>query len=84
MELPFALTTARVLAPSSLASLIAARLSAVSPDCEIIITRSLSVIRGSLYLNSEAISTITGTFASFSITYLPTIPACIAVPQATT
>ena len=41
------------------------------------------MISGSLYLNSDAISTVTGIEHNFSIKFLPTRPACIAVPQAT-
>ena len=80
---PLTLTIAIVSAPLCFASSKAAFVSAVSPDCDITIIRSPSPISGSLYLNSDAISTTTGTLTSFSITYFPTIPACIAVPQAT-
>ena len=80
---PLTFTIARVSADSFFESSRAALVSAVSPDWEMRITKSSSVIRGSLYLNSEAISTMTGTLARLSITYFPTIPACIAVPQAT-
>ena len=61
----------------------AALVSAVSPDCDMAIIRHVLSINGSIYLNSDAISTLTGFLASLSITYLPTSPACIAVPQAT-
>ena len=80
---PLTLTIAIVSAPACFASSSAALVSAVSPDCDITIIRSSSLIRGSLYLNSDAISTVTDTLAIFSIIYFPTIPACIAVPQAT-
>ena len=63
---------------------IASLVSAVSPDCDISMTRSFLPIIGSLYLNSDAISTVTLVLATFSIIYFPTIPAYIAVPQATT
>ena len=43
----------------------------------------LSSIIGSLYLNSEAISTSVGILHKRSIIHLPANPACIAVPQAT-
>ena len=55
--------------PFSLASLRAARLSAVSPDWLMIITR-LSLTRVIfLYLNSDASSTLTGIDVKSSITY---------------
>ena len=57
--------------------------SAVSPDCEIKIHRVLSFTIGSLYLNSEAISTSVGILQIRSIIFLAAKPACIAVPQAT-
>ena len=47
----------------SLANFIAAKVSAVSPDWEIAITTSFSLIIGFLYLNSEAYSTSTGILA---------------------
>ena len=43
----------------------AAKVSAVSPDCEIAIKTSLSLIIGSLYLNSEAYSTSTEFYQCF-------------------
>ena len=58
-------------------------MSAVSPDWEIKIHKVFSSIIGSLYLNSEAISTSVGILQSFSIAFFPLRPACIAVPQAT-
>ena len=61
----------------------AAIVSAVSPDCEMKIHKVFLSIIGSLYLNSEAISTVTGILQSFSIAIFPDSPACIAVPQAT-
>ena len=70
-------------APFLLASLIAARVSAVSPDCEIAITTVLGVIIGSLYLNSEAYSTSTGILAYSSIMYSPMRALCQLVPHAT-
>ena len=74
---------ARVFAPFSLESFNAAIVSAVSPDWDIKIHKVLSSIIGSLYLNSEAISTSVGILQSFSKIFLATKPACIAVPQAT-
>ena len=64
----------RVIAPSSLANLRAFRVSAVSPDWEIKITKVFLSINGSLYLNSEASSQITGIFVSLSIKDLATRP----------
>ena len=81
---PFTFTIDRTFDPHLLANLRASRVSIVSPDCDVTITRVFSFISGSLYLNSDAISTFTGIFSSFSIMALPTIPACIAVPHATT
>ena len=46
--------TPKAKAPFFLASLMAAKVSAVSPDCEIAMTMSLSEIMGFLYRNSEA------------------------------
>ena len=84
IEEPFTLTIANTFAPLSFANFKAAFVSAVSPDCEITITKSSGVTIGSLYLNSDAISTVTSVLANFSITYFPTIPAWLAVPHATT
>ena len=82
--LPTTLQIETILAPFFFASLNAANVSAVSPDWEIAINRtSLSTI-GSLYLNSDAISTSTGSLTSSSIINLPTRPACHDVPHATT
>jgi len=50
------------------ASLIAAMVSIVSPDCDMAITRLGLGIMGSLYLNSDAISTSTGILANLSTT----------------
>ena len=83
IEEPLTLTNASVSAPFFLEIRRASLVSAVSPDWEINITRSPLPTIGSLYLNSDAISTVTLVLASFSMTYLPTIPACIAVPHAT-
>ena len=80
---PTTFVTAKIFAPLLLDSLRAANVSAVSPDWEIKITRVFSSINGSLYLNSDAISVITGIFANFSIATLPTSPAWNAVPHAT-
>jgi len=73
----------KVKAPFSLASLIAAIVSAVSPLCDMEITTSFSEITGFLYLNSEAYSTSTGILAISSKIYSATSPACHEVPQAT-
>ena len=73
----------KMVAPRSFAISMAAIVSAVSPDCEMAITTSFSVIIGFLYLNSEAYSTSTGILAYSSIRYSPTRPACQEVPQAT-
>ena len=56
MDEPTTLQTPKTNAPFSLASLIAASVSAVSPDWEMAIITSLFVIIGFLYLNSEAYS----------------------------
>ena len=72
----------KVSAPFSLAISNAAKVSAVSPDCEIAITMSFLVIIGFLYLNSEAYSTSTFIRAKSSIRYSPINPACQDVPQA--
>ena len=58
-------------------------MSAVSPDWDKKIHKVLSSTIGSLYLNSDAISTSVGILQSFSIEFFPVSPACIAVPQAT-
>ena len=81
-ELPGTLQRPTVIAPCSLAYFIAARVSAVSPDCEIAITTLLLSTKVLLYLNSEAYSTWTGIFANLSIKFLPISPACHEVPQA--
>jgi len=70
MVLSMTLMMPRVCAPCCLANLIAANVSAVSPLCEIAMTRSSLLINGSLYLNSEAISLRVGIFVSFSKRYL--------------
>ncbi len=75
IELPTTFVTAIVLAPLALLSLNTANVSAVSPDWLNTITNVFSVIIGSLYLNSEAISVSTDILASFSITLLPITPA---------
>mmetsp|Transcript_27123 Transcript_27123/g.56364 ORF Transcript_27123/g.56364 Transcript_27123/m.56364 type:complete len:293 (-) Transcript_27123:360-1238(-) len=60
----------------------AARVSAVSPDCEMTMTMSSSGRSTTLrYRNSEAYSTSTGTLQRASRTYSPTRPACHDVPQ---
>ena len=64
------------------ASSIAAKVSAVSPDCDIAIITSSLLIIGFLYLNSEAYSTSTGILVKSSKIYSPINPACQEVPQA--
>ena len=81
-ELPGTLQIPTVIAPCSLAFFIAARVSAVSPDCEIAITTLLLSIKVLLYRNSEAYSTWTGIFENLSIKFLPIKPACHDVPHA--
>lgn len=58
-------------------------MSAVSPDWLMQITNVCLSISGSLYLNSDAISTSTGIPVSLSNIGLTQTPTCIAVPQAT-
>ena len=66
---PTTFTIARVLIPFFLASLKAARESAVSPDW-LIMMQSAFLLRGIvLYLNSEASSHLTGMPASCSMMY---------------
>ena len=76
-------TIPSVFIPMLFASRSAARLSAVSPDWLIIITRSSLSNIGFLYLNSDASSTLTGILAISSMTYCATMPTCHAEPQAT-
>src|SRR5699024_1813736 len=83
IELPITLDTAIVLQPIDFAFFNAARVSAVSPDWLIQIISVFSSISGSLYLNSEAISTVTGTEINLSKIGFTARPACIAVPHAT-
>ena len=61
--------------------LIAAKVSAVSPDCETGIIISFSLIIGFLYLNSDAYSTSTGILANSSKKYSPNKLACHEDPQ---
>ena len=49
--------------------------SIVSPDCEITMPKSFLPTIGSLYLNSEASSTLTGTPKTFSNRSFPNKPA---------
>ena len=70
-------------APFDFAYLSAIKVSIVSPDCEIGITKVFLSRDGSRYRYSEASSTSTGILPHFSIAYLPTNPALYAVPQAT-
>ena len=66
MLLPTTFTIPKVSAPSSFALRIAANVSAVSPDWLTPITRDLLLTAVSLYLNSEAYSTLTGIFNNSS------------------
>mmetsp|Transcript_5935 Transcript_5935/g.19129 ORF Transcript_5935/g.19129 Transcript_5935/m.19129 type:complete len:201 (-) Transcript_5935:233-835(-) len=60
----------------------AARVSAVSPDCEMTMTTSSSARRTAFrYRNSDAYSTSTGTLHRDSRMYSPTRPACHDVPH---
>ena len=81
-ELPATLHIPIVSAPWLFAFLIAANVSAVSPDWEIAMTIVLSSIKAWLYLNSEAYSTWTGILANRSIKFFPISPACHDVPHA--
>ena len=83
MEDPTTLQTPKTKAPLDFANLMAASVSAVSPDCEMAMMTSFSVMIGFLYLNSEAYSTSTGILAKSSKMYSATKPACQDVPQAT-
>src|SRR3989338_9188106 len=83
IELPFTFTIDKTFALFLFASLIAANVSAVSPDWEIAMTRVFLLIIGCLYLNSEAYSTSTGIFASSSSINSPAKAECHEVPQAT-
>src|SRR4030042_2725282 len=82
MELPDTLTIDNIFEDLDLASSMAPRVSAVSPDCEMAITRVFSSIVGFLYLNSAAYSTSAGILTNFSIRYSPIRAACQDVPQA--
>ena len=64
---PMMFVIASTFAPRSRAVRIAASVSAVSPDCEIPITRSPGPTMGLRYRYSEAISTSTGTRENSSI-----------------
>ncbi len=79
---PTALTKLYVKMPCSFTNSMAAKVSAVSPDCEMAITISSGNKTGLRYLNSEAYSTSTVMRAKFSNKYLATKPACHDVPQA--
>ena len=81
MDEPTTLQIPNTHAPAFFAILIAASVSAVSPDWDIAITISSGLIIGLRYLNSEAYSTSTGILAKSSIIYSPTKPACHDVPQ---
>jgi len=83
MAEPTTLQMEKARAPRALATLTAARVSAVSPDCEMASVITLGPTRGSRLRNSLASSTSTGRRASCSIMMRPTRPACQEVPQAT-
>ena len=83
IELPTTFTTERTFAPLRLDSLNAAKLSAVSPDWLIIMTNVFLSITGTLYLNSEAKSTIVVIPAIFSNEYLVADPTWYEDPHAT-
>ena len=68
------------LAPFRAASSIAARVSAVSPDCEMDTTRVRSSITASRYRSSEELSASDGTRVRDSIHVRPTVAACRLVP----
>ena len=76
------LTIEIVFSPFFLASSRPARVSRVSPDCEINITTSSSVLSNFLYLYSEAISTLTLMLANSSNQNLAILHAKADVPQA--
>ncbi len=79
---PTTLQTPNTWAPCSFASRMAAKVSAVSPDCEMAMTTSSGRMMGFLYRNSEAYSTSTGMRAKSSKRYSATRPACQLVPHA--
>ena len=74
MEEPTTLTMDRIFAPSRLASRSAAMVSSVSPDWLMTTTRVCSSTMGSMYRNSDARATSTGTRRIRSRLYLPTMP----------
>ena len=76
------LQTTSVLRPAFFAIFKASKVSAVSPLWEITINKVSFVKRGSLYLNSLAISTLHLTFESRSNKYEAVNPAWYEVPQA--
>ena len=80
---PMAFTIPYMNAPFLFASSTAARVSAVSPLCDMATTTSSGVMTGLRYLNSEAYSTSTGTRQRSSISCFPISPACHDVPHAT-
>ena len=81
IEDPTTLQTPKTNAPFFLASFIAAKVSAVSPDWEIAITMSLSLMTGFLYLNSDAYSTSTGILDKPSKIYSASYPSFQEVKQ---
>ena len=83
IELPTPFTMPYTKAPCDLACCMAARVSAVSPDCEMATTTSSGSMTGSLYLNSLAYATSTGILQKCSSSCLPIKPACHDVPQLT-
>ena len=76
------LQTTRVLRPAAFAIFKASKVSAVSPLWEITINSVSFVKRGSLYLNSLAISILHLIFESLSNKYVDVNPAWYEVPQA--
>ena len=76
------LTIEIVFNPCFLASSSPAKVSRVSPDCEINITTSPSVFSNFLYLYSEAISTLTLILANSSNQNLAILQAKADVPHA--
>ena len=74
MEEPTTLTMERVLAPRRLASFMASRVSRVSPDWLMTMTRVFSSTMGLQYRNSDASTTSTGMRVRRSRLYLPTMP----------
>ena len=72
---PTTLVMPKTLAPLIRASRIAARVSAVSPDCDTATTSVLGVMMGLRYLNSLAASTAHGMRAQPSMRFFAMRPA---------